>query len=140
VSQFDAANGSFVLTGPLDGAGTSVSVTLAPNVAFANGSAVQFANGANVEIEATNTAGGIVAYGVSFLRNGAPTTSSSGGTLETHGHAYGVTATSFQVNGLPIQINGVTPQDGPLVNGAKVEVKFAAVGGQNLAQKISVDE
>jgi uncharacterized protein DUF5666 len=138
VSQFDAAKGAFVLTGQLDGSRSSTTVTLAPNVAYANGSAAQLVNGANVEVEGTKTASGIVAYGVSFLRTGAPDDPSSGN-LETHGLAYGITSSSFQVNSLTIQINGVTPDGGPLVNGAKVEVKFTSSGGQNLAQAISID-
>jgi len=34
----------------------------------------------------------------------------------------------------------VTPQGGSLTNGAKVEVKFARSGGQNLAQQIAIDD
>jgi hypothetical protein len=139
VSQFDAANGSFVLTGPLGGSRASTPVSLAQNAAYANGSAAQFVNGVNVEVEATNTPGGVVAYGVFFLGTGVPPIDSSSGTLETHGRAYAVTSSSFEVNSLTIQINGAVPKGGSLVNGAKVEVKFTASGGQNLAQVISVD-
>ena len=139
VSQFDAASGSFVLTGSLDEDRTNAVVTLAPNVAYANGGAAQFGNGANVEVEATNTAGGIIAYGVVFRKTGAGHGSPSGGKLETEGLAYDMTSSNFKVNGLTIQINGVIPQGGSLENGARVEVEFTQSGGQNLAQEIAVD-
>jgi hypothetical protein len=139
VSQFDAASGSFVLTGSLDEDGASILVRLAPNVAYANGGAVQLGNGASVEVEATKNAGDIVAYGVFFRKFGASSGGPSGGKLETEGLAYGVTSSAFSVNGLTIQINGVIAQGGSLVSGARVEVEFTQSGGQNLAQNIAVD-
>jgi len=139
VSQFDAASGLFVLTGELDEGAASVTVKLAPNVAYANGGVGQLGDGANVEIEATTTAGGIVAYGVVFRKTSVPSGSPSGGKLETEGLAYGVTPSAFNVNGLTIQINGVIPQGGSLVNGARVEVEFTQSGGQNLAQQIAIE-
>ena len=139
VSQFDAASGSFVLTGSLDEDGASILVRLAPNVAYANGGAAQLGNGASVEVEATKNAGDIVAYGVFFRKFGASSGGPSGGKLETEGLAYGVTSSAFSVNGLTIQINGVIVQGGSLVNGARVEVEFTQSGGQNLAQNIAVD-
>jgi len=139
VSQFDAASGSFVLTGSLDEDGASATIRLAPNVGYANGGAAQLASGASVEVEATKNTGDIVAYGVFFRKIGALSSSPSAGKLETAGLAYGVTSSTFNVSGLTIQINGVIPQDGTLVNGARVEVEFTQSGGQNLAQQIAVD-
>lgn len=138
VSQFDAASGSFVLTGSQDEDGASVLGRLAPNVAYANGSAAQLGNGASVEVEATKSAGGIVVYGVFFRTIGSLSGSPSGGKLEAEGLAYGVTSSAFRVNGLTIQNNGVIPQGGSLVNGAKVEVEFTQSGGLNLAKEIGV--
>lgn len=139
VSQYNAASGSFLLTGSLNEDGASAVVKLAPNVAYANGSATQLSDGASVEVEATNTASGMVAYGVYFRNISAPTGSSTGGTLETEGLAYNVTSSTFEVNGLTIQFNGVIPQGGTLVNGSTVEVEFTQSGGQNLAQRIAID-
>ena len=139
VSRFDAASGSFVLTGSLDEDATSVVVRLAPNVAYANGGAAQLSDGASVEVEATKNAGDIVAYGISFRKIAAASGSGAGAKLEAEGLAYGVTSSSFNVNGLTIQINGVIAQGGSLVNGAKVEVEFTQSGGRNLAQEIAVD-
>ncbi|MDE2092589.1 MAG: hypothetical protein KGI87_01935 [Burkholderiales bacterium] len=139
VSQLNRAAGSFVLTWQHEGTTSSAAVTLAPNVAFGDGTASQLIDGAGVEIEATNTASGLVAYTVSFHAIGALGGEGTGAFLETSGLVYEVTPTSFVVNGLTIQTNGVTPQGGMLVNGAKVEVNFSQSGALNLAQAISID-
>jgi len=97
-------------------------------------------NGANVEVEATKDSGDLLAYGVFFRSLGAMAGGMSGGILQTEGLAYGVTATTFNVNGLTIRINGVTPQGGSLTNGADVEVEFTRSGGQYLAQQIAIDD
>ena len=138
-----AGCGSFVLT--LQD-GTSRNVTLAGNVAYSNGSAAQLIDGAGVEIEATTsttTATDLVAYSVSFQALSPPVVGGGGATLETNGLAYDVnlaaTPPTFAVNGLTIQINGVTPTNGTLANGAKVEVEFVQSGGNNLAKAISID-
>ena len=140
ISQYDAATGTFVLTGSLDEEGASVSVKLTSNAAYEDGGTMQLMNGANVEVEATKDSGDLLAYGVFFRKLGAASGGSSVGKLETEGLAYGVTATTFNINGLTIQINGVTPQGGSLANGTKVEVEFTQSGGQNLARAIAVDD
>jgi hypothetical protein len=138
VSNLNTASDTFTLTQQQEGATSTSQVTLASNVAYSNGTAAQLLNGANVEIEATNTTNGLVAYSVSFQR----TTSAGGGasqSLETKGLVYNLGLTSFEVNGVLIQINGVTPQGGQLANGVKVELTFTQSNGQNLAQQISID-
>ena len=140
ISQYDAATGTFVLTGSMDADNASITVKLANNAAYANGGMMQMMNGANVEVEATKDNGDLLAYGVFFRKLGAMAGGVSGGKLEIEGLAYGVTATTFNVNGLTIQINGVAPQGGSLTNGAKVEVEFTQSGGQNLAQQIAIDD
>ena len=139
VGQFVPGSSAFVLTLP---DGTQRSIGLAANVAFGDGTLQQLANGANVEVEGTVVAGGLSAYRVSFQRLGAPPEpgGAPGGALQTSGPAYAVTPTAFTVNGLVIQVNGVTPQGGSLVDGANVEVTFSVSGGQNLAQAISIDD
>ena len=137
--------GSFVLT--LQD-GTVRSVTLAGNVAYNNGSAAQLVNNASVEVEATTStsaATDLLAYSVSFQGLSAPAAGGDGATLETSGLAYDVnlsaTVPTFAVNGLTIQINGVsvTPAGATLANGAKVEVEFVQVGVNNLAKAIGID-
>ena len=139
VSQLNSSAGTFVLTWQHGGMTTSAVVTLAPNVAFGDGTSSQLINGVGVEIEATKTANGLVAYTVSFHAIGSLGGDGTGSFLETSGLVYEVTPTSFVVNGLVIQTNGVTPQVGALVNGAKVEVNFSQSGTLNLAQTISID-
>jgi len=142
VSAVNLASGVFSLVVQDDGATQTFQVTLAPNAVFSNGTPTQLISGASVEIEATQTASGLLAYSVSFQGVTGTSGSSDGSSpsvLETKGTLYNRTATSFEVNALVIQINGVAPKDGALVNGAKVEVSFTQSGGQNLAQQISLD-
>jgi hypothetical protein len=111
-------------------------------VAYGDGTASNLANGATVEISATRTAGGLLAYSVEFRSLATPIPGPDGTTpSETTGLAYDVVpSTSFKVNGLSIQITGTTQLvPGTLANGVKVEVTFIPSGGLNIAQVISVD-
>ncbi len=142
ISAVNLASGVFNLTAQNDGSTQTFQVTLAPNAVFSNGTVAQLINGANVEIEATMNAGGLLAYSVSFqgvTGSSGSSDGSSSAVLETKGTLYNLTASSFEVNSLTIQINGATPKNGTLVNGTKVEVSFIQSGGQNLAQEISLD-
>ena len=145
-----AAAGTFTLTWQSEGAMHTSSVILAPNVVYSNGSASQLINGASVEIEATNTAGGLTAYSVSF--SGLATCTANGGdggcsspTLEVKGTLFGLNATSFMVNNVPIQIGSATikPQGTALADGQRVEVSFtqpSGPSGPNQAQEISIEQ
>ena len=143
VSNLDAAHGTFTLTWQHEGTSTSSTVTLAPNVVYSNGTASQLTDTANVEIEATNTASGLLAYSVSFRNAGG---SSGGGATETSGVAYGYSPStaaspgSFQINGLTITIPSNVSVPSGFGNGVKAEVSFTtATNGQNVVQKISID-
>lgn len=143
VSQFNPATNSFLLTWKDDGQTMSSPVALAPNVAFVNGAAAQLVDGAAIEIEATNAAGALKAYTVTFKTiPGASGNGSSSGTAQTSGVVYGYDATagSFQISGLTILIDGVVPTVGTLANGVRAEVQFSTTNGQNVAQKISIDD
>ena len=143
VSAVNLASGVFTLTAVDDGATQTFQVTLAPNVVFSNGASAQLVNGATVEVEATNTPGGLLAYSVSYqsvTNTPGGSDGSSTPVLETKGTLYNLTATTFEVNALTIQINNVVPKGGTLTNGAKVEVGFTQSGGMNLAQHISLDD
>jgi hypothetical protein len=140
VGSYNPTAGTFVLT--LADGSTNVNVTLASNVAYGDGTASNLANGATVEISATRTAGGLLAYSVEFRSLATPIPGPDGTTpSETTGLAYDVVpSTSFKVNGLSIQITGTTQLvPGTLANGVKVEVTFIPSGGLNIAQVISVD-
>ena len=139
VSNLDAAHGTFTLTWQHEGGiPASSSVTLAPNVVYSNGTASQLTNGANVEIEATNTAGGLLAYSVSFRNTDQ---SSGSGTTETSGvvYNYAAGASSFQINGLTITIPSNVSVPTGFGNGVKAEVSFTTSGGENVAQHIGID-
>ncbi|MGC9162886.1 MAG: DUF5666 domain-containing protein [Thiomonas sp.] len=143
VSTVDPSNRTFTLVVQDDGASQSLQVMLAPNVVFEHGTAAQLVAGASVEVEATQTASGLLAYTVSFQQVSSAAGSGEGApskVLETKGTLYNLSATSFQLNGLTIQINGAVVKGGTLANGVKVEVSFIQSGGQNLAQQISIDD
>jgi hypothetical protein len=123
---------SFVLT---LSDGTAYNVTLSDNVGYENGTASQLVNGARIEVEATQTATGLTAYAVEFKSLEA---SSDEQVYETSGIAYDVTATSFRVNDLTIQINGIDVTG--LEDGADVEVHFISSGGLYLALEVSVED
>ena len=137
ISQVDETRGTFTLTTQSNGAIQHYAVVLAPNAAYANGSSTQLTNGANVEVEATRSASGLTAFSIAFLPDGSSYPPSS---LETEGIIYGVTATSFHINDLLIQTNGITPIGGPLVDGAAADVYFTQSGGSNIAQQILIEQ
>ena len=143
VSQFNPTTNSFLLTWKDDGQTMSNPVTLAPNVVFVNGAAAQLVDGAAIEIEATNAAGALQAYTVTFKGiRGASGNGSSSGMAQTSGVVYGYDAMAgtFQISGLTILIDGVAPTGGKLANGVRAEVQFTTTNGQNAAQKISIDD
>lgn len=125
------SGGAFVLT--LRDGGTRA-VTLAANASFEGGASSRLVNGANVEIEATSTSTGLIAYSVEFRSLEA----GSGSELETRGRAYDVSATRFSVNGLVIEINGRDASG--LADGVEVEVHFIESGGVYLATEIGVED
>ncbi len=128
----DLNGDSFVLTLK---DGMSYNVTLADNVGYENGSASQLVNGARIEVEATQGTAGLTAYAIEFKDLDVP---SDGQVYETDGIAYNVTPTSFKVNDLTIQINGVAVTG--LEDGVEVEVHFIASGDLYLALEINVED
>jgi len=135
VSQLQ--NGNFVLTQQDSGA---QSFSLAASVSYSNGSASQLVNGATVEVEATKTATGLSAYSIAFI-GAAPANVAGGGSAPPvliHGRVDDLGASSMSVGGVSVQLNGVTPQNGSLANGVKVEVWLSASGGNNLARSIAI--
>lgn len=116
--------------------GHSLPVTLATNVGYEEGSASGLINGVRVEIEATSSSAGLLAYGISFKDTDEPDDDEE---REVSGIAYDVTATSFVVNGLTILINGLDVDD--LANGVEVEVHFTIdSNGVYLATEIEVED
>lgn len=137
VSQVDATTGTFTLIPHPGGSTPAYRVTLAPNAVYANGTAAQLTEGAAVELEATRSTSGLTAYSVAFLPAGAMNYPAS--SPNTDGIVYDVTAGSFYINGLQIQVNGVMPIGGQLVDGAEADVYFSVSGTTNLAQQILIE-
>ncbi len=134
---------TFTLTYTREGVTSSSTVTLAPNVQFTNGGASQLANGASVQIEASNGPAGLMAVAVSFIPAGAAssTTETGSSSGSTEGVVYNDDGTTFTVNGLNIQINGTAlTGGGTLTNGLRVHVTFNQSGGQYLATSISLND
>ena len=141
ISQVNANAGSFTLTlQDPDGGPATLPVSLSASVAYANGSAAQLVNGANAQIEAASVGAGLLAYTVTFNNGESGQTVNGLPVLGTYGLAYSVGASSFVINGLTIQMNGVSVTNGPLLNGSELDVGFIQSAGQNLAVSISVDQ
>lgn len=115
--------------------GTAYNVTLADSIGYENGTASQLVNGARIEIEATQTTTGLTAYAIEFKDLAAP---SDEQVYETSGIAYNVTPTSFKVNDLTIQINGIDVTG--LADGVEVEVHFLSSGDLYLALEVNVED
>lgn len=138
VSNWVPAQGTFTLQYQQNGRSQTAAVTLASNVVYRNGLLSRLVNGASVEIEATSSGSLNTAYTVTF-QSGSDSSADGSKVFETEGRAYQVGASSFQVNNLLIQRNGVTATGGSLVDGARVSVHFVQSGGQNLATSIEIE-
>jgi hypothetical protein len=140
VRQFVSASQPFALLRSVNGTPVTDTVTLAGNASYSNGSASQLANNVGIEIEATQTSSGLIAYSVNFIGNG-PGPSGGVQPILVRGRVDNLSASTLQVAGLLIQLNGVTPQgDGVLTNGARVELWITASGATYLAQSITVKD
>lgn len=134
ISQYDAGAQTFVLSWSDDGTTAASMVTLSPNVVFSNGGLADLADNKTVEVEATNTGSGLVAYSVAFK----PQASSN--TLQTSGRIYNlVPGTSLQLNGLLFDISSASVSGGTLANGDDVDMSFTQSGGTNQAVSITID-
>lgn len=138
VRQFLSASQPFVLVRRVNGIDMLEPVTLASNVSYGNGNASQLANNVGIELEATKNASGLTGYSVNFIGSGPGP--SGGGVLPVlvRGRVDALSVTTLHVAGLAIQLNGVVPQGGALVGGARVEVWITALGGALLAQSITI--
>ncbi|NVO07917.1 MAG: hypothetical protein HXX19_19220 [Rhodoferax sp.] len=138
VSQLQS--GSFVLTQRTSSGSLSTPISLAANLSFSNGSALQLVNGASVEVEATKSAQGLSAYSIAFIDAQPDDNAGSGGSeaILIHGRVEDLSASSMTVCAISIQLNGVVAQNGTLANGAKVEVWLSKLGGNYVARSIRI--
>jgi hypothetical protein len=140
VSQLTSARNAFVLNRQQDGSNVSESIALAANVSYSNGTALQLANGASVELETTKLAAGLTAYSIKFIA-AAPPPNGAGGSppdILIHGRVEDLGSSSMRVGGISVQLNGVAPQGGTLGNGDKVDVWLRLVNGNCVAQSITL--
>ena len=148
VTNYSAAGGTFVLnagSGTTYPVGSTMNVTLTPNVAYVNGSASNLVtSGTPVEVEGTYANGSLTVYSVTFLGSAAVGTSgevenwnSSTGAFTVHDVSLtvqrtGGTQTQFWSNGS--FSTGSVPSW--FVNGASVAVEYNSAG---VAQTISLE-
>jgi hypothetical protein len=140
VRQFVSSSQAFVLVHNVNGTPVTETVTLAGNVSYSNGSASQLTNNAGIEIEATQNASGLTAYSISFIGSGPGTSGGGMQPILVKGRVDSLSASTLQVAGLLIQLNGVTPPSGVLASGDRVEVWITASNGVNQAQSITVKD
>ena len=126
VGAFNSQSQSFTLH---TGSG-ALPVTLASNVAYGNGSASQLQNGANVQIEATQSASGVQAYSVNFI---AAAPSSASNAVLVQGRISNLTASTMTVGNVVIDLNGESPP----APGTAVNV-WVTPGAGNLAESIDI--
>lgn len=138
VRQFVSTSQPFVLVRRVNGMDLLESVTLASNVSYSNGSANQLANNVGIELEATKNASGLTGYSVNFIGTGPGPSGGGVPPVMVRGRVDVLNATTLQVGGLSIQLNGVIAQGGVLASGVRVEVWISVSGGTLLAQSITI--
>lgn len=139
ITGFDPATGRFSLT---MGSGAILNGTTGPAMFYHNGTAANFAIGQAVNVRGMMSNGVLSTSGVNFTSTSAMP---AAGISHMEGVAYNVTATSFMLNGLTIQLNGVPIQGtgnmmggGRMMSGGRVGVDVQFSGGQYLATALSL--
>lgn len=134
ISAYNAQAGSYTLT---LNSGERLDGTLEHSAAYSNGTAANLVAGQAVSLTGVLTGTTLASEAVNFQSIPPP----DAGTLKISGVAYNVTATSFMLNGLVIQINGVAiGGHGLLAAGAHVEANVRSVAGQYLASAIYLED
>jgi len=131
--------------------GISVSGMMGSSQFFVNGTVSNLAVGQSVIVRGMMNGGTLTTSVVSFTQSASGTTPGSGtssgpmpGVKYMEGIAYNVTATSFMLNGLTIQSNGVPVGGGGMMggpgmmSGARIGVNVQYSGGQYTATTITV--
>ena len=136
IATFDAASGSYTMT---LASGATMRGTLGSMMFYGNGTSANFVPGQSVMVSGRFNGSVLSTSVADFSEAGA---ASAPGSIHMEGVAYGVGATSFMLNGLMIQTNGVTVQGGGMMGGhgmmagSRVSVDVQYSGGQYLATAI----
>jgi len=133
MSSYNPLTGAFTVS---LSSGGSVSGSMGANVSYHNGSAANLGVGQSVNITGTFSNNMLTGAEVDIHSGLAPT---PGATLMS-GVVYNVTATSFMMNGVTIQRNGMSLPAGGMMGGSRVSVSVQMVGGQYVAIAIIFDD
>ena len=148
ITSYNTTTGAYTLT---MSSGLTVSGQMGPSMFYNNGTATNFAVGQSVNVRGMMSGSTLSTSVVSFTQSApatgtgtAPGTTSGTGTVYMEGIAYNVTASSFMLNGLTIQTNGVAVQGGSMMGGGGmmsgshlgVDVQYSA--GQYVATAITL--
>ena len=147
ITSYDASTGRYSMT---LSTGTILSGMMGASMFYNNGTATDFATGQSVDIRGMFSGNTLSTSVVSFTPSvpipDTGTTPAAGSLTSTtymEGIAYGVTATSFMLNGLTIQSNGIPIQGGGMMgnrmmSGTRVGVVVQYSGGQYSATAIKL--
>jgi hypothetical protein len=136
IVSYNATTGAFTMS--LSNGG-SMSGSMGSGVFYLNGTAADFAVGQPVSITGMFSNNMLTGAEVNFL-SGLITTP---GNMLMSGIAYNITSTSFMLNGVTIQSNGVSipsggMMGGGMMGGSRISVSVQLVGGQYMATAISL--
>jgi hypothetical protein len=136
IATYGATTGSYTIT--LDSGGT-MSGTLGSSMFYDNGIAADFVPGQSVHVSGMFNGGLLSTFVVNFCQS---TVAPGAGNAHMEGIAYNVNTTSFMLNGVTIQNNGVTFPGGGMMGGhgmmagLRVSVDVQLSNGQYLATAI----
>ena len=136
IATYDANTGGYTMT---MASGGTISGTLGAMMFYNDGTSANFAPGQAVHVSGMFNGGVLSTSVVNFSQSTAAT---GMGSTHLEGIAYGVTATSFMLNGVTIQNNGVTIPGGAMMGGqgmmagSRISVDVQLSNGQYLATAI----
>ncbi|MCX7174740.1 MAG: DUF5666 domain-containing protein [Proteobacteria bacterium] len=139
ITSYDAASGHYTMT---MSSGAAVTGTTSSSMFYANGTAANFAIGQSVNVRGMMNNNLLSTSVMDFAQGSAMPAS---GITHMEGVAYNVTPSSFMLNGLTIQLNGIQiPGGGGMMGGhgmmagSRVGVDVLYSGGQYMATALNV--
>ena len=140
ITSYDSTNGRYTMT---TSSGSVLSGTTTPSMFYTNGTVTNLTIGQAVNVRGTINNSALSTSVMSFTQ--MPATPMSGITY-MEGIASNVTATSFELNGMTIQRNGVPIQGSAtgmmgsngMMGGSRLNVSVQFTGGQYIATAITV--
>lgn len=135
ITRYDASTGSYTMT---LNTGATVSGMMGSSMFYNNGAATDFSAGQSVNVRGMFSGNTLSTSVVSFTQSAA-----ASGPTYMEGIAYSVTPTSFMLNGVTIQSNGVAIMGGAMMgnsmmSGMRIGVTVQNTGGQYSATTIKL--